>query len=113
MKFWVLVLVGVFGLALGMSCSGSSLNDNRGTGGAGGMADAGCKYLHYFSAGCEVSPICFNGSGGSCYSLACGCNGTIIGGCAGEFSEAYAYTYPGGVDASAGMTCDPTADASR
>jgi hypothetical protein len=129
MKTWILVVVGVLGLALGMSCDGSSLTDGRGTGGSGGVgggsggvgggsggvggnADAGCKSLRYFSPGCDVSPICTNGTGGDCYSLACGCSGKIIQGC-GEYAEPYAYTVPVSFDGggSAGMTCDPTADA--
>ena len=111
-----LFLVGVLGMVLGIACSSSSLPDDHGTGGAGGSGGAGgagCKNLHYFSAGCDVAPTCFNGTGGSCYSLACGCSGRIIAGCANEFYEPYAYTVPVSLDGggSAGMTCDPTADA--
>ena len=118
-----LFLVGVVGMVLGMACSSASLPEDHGTGGSGGSGGGaggsggagGCQNLHYFSAGCDVAPTCFNGTGGSCFSLACGCSGKVIGGCANEFYEPYAYTvlrasfYDGG--SSVGMTCDPTADA--
>jgi hypothetical protein len=124
-KATTLLLVGILGLALAAACSSTSpVSDGDGTGGAGGRGgaggsggtvDAGCKYLHYFSAGCDVAPTCFNGTGGACLGLACGCNGKIVAGCANEFAEPYAYTVPASVDPGieVGAACDPTADAGR
>jgi hypothetical protein len=115
MKRLVRMTVAALGLALGISCSSSSSSD--GTGGSGGSTGSGgaggCKYLHYFSAGCDAQPTCFNGTGGACFSLACGCDGKIIGGCQNEYAVPYAYRISYSIDASDpyAVTCDPTADA--
>ena len=118
---WKLILFGAIGFALGASCGGDQqLAGNRGTGGSGGSDagdDAACLYRHYFSPGCgaEVSPRC-TGAGGACASIACGCSGKIIGGCANEFSEPYAFTIPGNLDGgepAIGMSCNPDSDAGK
>ncbi|HXJ21904.1 MAG TPA: hypothetical protein VMT03_16895 [Polyangia bacterium] len=116
-----LITAAILGLALGLACSSSSPTNEGGTGGSNGSGGStgsggagGCKYLHYFSAGCDAQPTCFNGTGGSCFSLACGCNGKVIVGCDSEFGEPYAYQIEvNGVDASdpSALTCDPAADA--
>jgi hypothetical protein len=121
MKISSVLVGGILGLALAVSCDGSSLTANGGTGGSGGGGSggmggnggAGCQAMHYASPGCDVSPTCDNGSGGACFSLACGCNGKVLTGC-GLYSEPFAYTIPvGSVDASdpSALTCDPNADA--
>lgn len=124
------LLVGMFGVSAAVSCSSSALNGPTGTGGAGlatggsaaatggnGTGGAGgvggsCQYQHYFAPACgaEASPRC-TGVGGSCYSLACGCNGKIIVGCGPEFPEPYAYSIPLKLDGGdmAGLACDPNA----
>jgi len=116
---WKLILFGALGFALGTSCGGDQLTDNRGTGGTGGIDggdDTSCLFQHYFAPGCgpDVAPRC-TGAGGACYSLACGCNGKVITGCANEFAEPYSYTIPVTFDGSdsAGMTCDPGVDAGK
>jgi hypothetical protein len=133
-----LFLVAVLGLSLGIACSSSSVplgpqgtggffgdaGDTGGSGATGGTGGAGggsggvggaggeCKYLHYFSPGCGVAPRCFNGTGGSCLTYACGCSGKVIQGCGHEFAEPYAYTRAFSFDGGNPnvMTCDPTAD---
>lgn len=121
MKLSTVWLAGILGLALALSCDGSSLPANGGTGGGGGSGGggstgsggnggAGCQAMHYYSPGCNAKPTCDNGTGGACLTLACGCNGKIISGC-GDYSEPFAYTIRvSSVDAS-DLTCDPTADA--
>ena len=69
--------------------------------------------MHYDSPGCSASPTCDNGTGGSCLTLACGCDGKVVSGCR-AYSEPFAYTIPlSSVDASdpSALTCDPNADA--
>jgi hypothetical protein len=128
MKIWALFVTCTLGLALAMSCDGSSTTSDRGTGGSGtggsgsggsgsggmgGNGGAGCEAMHYYSPGCNASPTCDNGTGGACFSLACGCNGKVLTGC-GAYPEPFAYTIPvGSVDASdpAALSCDPNADA--
>ena len=124
---WNVVLLVALGLAVGGSCGGDSsaktdgggsgAKAGGGTGGMGGAGGTGCEYQHYFAAGGgpNVSPRC-TGIGGSCATLACGCNGKIITGCAEEFAEPYAYTYsgesaPDDGAISSGTTCDPNSDA--
>lgn len=126
---WKLILFAAIGFALGASCGGDQLKGNGGTGGSGGTSgtggtggfdagdDAACMYRHYFSPGCgaDVSPRC-TGVGGACASIACGCSGKVIAGCANEFSEPYAYTIPWSLDggySAIGMTCDPGSDAGK
>jgi hypothetical protein len=117
MKIWALVAVALLCLTLQASCNTEGTSPLDGEGGSSGSNGTGgvggCKYSHYFSAGCSASPTCFNGTGGACYTLACGCNGTVVAGCQDEFAEPYAYRLPASSDAgdSVGMTCDPTADA--
>ena len=122
MKISTFFVAGVLGLVLAISCDGTPLSDGTGKGGAGGsvgsgggggIGGAGCEHLEYASAGCGVSPICTNGSGGACGGTACGCDGKVIFGC-GLFSEPFAYAIPlSSFDGAmpAGMTCDPTVDA--
>jgi hypothetical protein len=125
MKISTVFVAGVLGLALAVSCGGSSLSGDRGTGGSSGMGGtggsggmggnggAGCEAMHYASPGCNASPICDNGTGGACFSLACGCDGKVLTGC-GVYSAPWAYTIPvTSVDASdpSALTCDPNADA--
>jgi hypothetical protein len=131
-----LTVVAALGLALVVSCSsfggasgccdpaptGGSGTGGRGAGGMGGagIGGAGCEYQHYFAPGCSgVSPRC-TGAGGSCATLACGCDGKIIVGCGPEFATPYAYTVPMSLDGGdlvggdmVGQTCDPTSDAGR
>jgi hypothetical protein len=117
---WKLILFAVVGFALGASCGGDApLTGNLGNGGTFGndaANDTTCLYQHYFAPGCgpEVAPRC-TGAGGACASMACGCSGKIIGGCANEFAEPYAYTIPGNIDGGGtiGMTCDPESDAGK
>lgn len=113
---------GILGWALVTSCGGSSLRSDAGPGGGsggGGAADtggnsgAGCQAMHYQTPGCNSSPTCDNGTGGDCFSLACGCNGKVLAGC-GQYSDPFAYTIPvTAVDASnpAELSCDPDAGA--
>jgi len=149
-------VVALVGLAVGLSC-GQSLSHpgdqgtgghggstgtggylggdggfaTSGSGGGGGIGGAGgCQSPRYDSAGCDVAPRCPSGFGGACADYACSCSGKVIGGCANEFGEPYAYTIPmslgdGGVprlssidagpiheDAGytwVGVTCDPNA----
>jgi len=122
MKISTLFVVGALGLVLAISCGGSDgsgrggaggSSGSGGSGGGGGIADAGCEHLEYASAGCGVSPICTNGTGGACAQAVCGCDGKVLIGC-GLFSEPFAYVIPlNSFDGAepAGMTCDPTADA--
>ena len=127
MKLRYLLLFVPLAFAVAASCGNhDSTPGDHGTGGAGASdggggdesdatADGMCLYQHYFSAGCSVSPLC-TGAGGSCYSLACGCSGKIIVGCANEFLEPYAYTLPvnwGDGSDPAGQTCDPNRDAAE
>ena len=124
MKISTVFVAGILGLALAVSCDGSSLTVDGGTGGSGGSGNggsggtggnggAGCQAMHYYSPGCNASPTCDNGTGGACFTLACGCNGKVLTGC-GEYSEPFAYTIPlSSVDASdpSALSCDPNADA--
>ncbi len=103
----ILLLAGALGITVGVGCSGSSLG-NGGTGGGGG---AGCEARAYLSPGCDTPPTCVNGSGGRCFSLACGCSGQIVTGCQFEFSVPYAYVLPVSSYDPAVTTCDPSADA--
>lgn len=107
MKRIAFLVAVALGLALGVSCSGSSSlpSDNNGEGGSGGTGGAACKRMEYASAGCGVSPICTNGTGGACYQQVCGCSGTVMAGC-GLFPEPYAYVITAD---DAGATCDPSA----
>jgi hypothetical protein len=140
MRARLLIVVGLFGVAAGISCSGSSLINGTGTGGSGGAGGSGatgglastggsggaggsggiggagghCDFLHYLSAGCSVAPSCLNGSGGSCATLACGCSGHVISGCGSEFAEPYTYIVPTifpppDSGTQIGMACDPNA----
>ena len=124
MKISTLFVACILGLALAVSCDGSSVTGDPGTGGVGGSGGggrgggstggnggAGCQAMHYDSPGCNASPTCDNGTGGACFTLACGCNGTVLTGCR-AYSEPFAYTIPpGSVDASdpSVLSCDPNA----
>lgn len=105
-----ILIFGVVGLFLGVSCGGSdSIKNPGGAGGTTGAGGAGCEYQHYFSPACgaDAVPRC-TGAGGACFRQACGCDGHIITGCANEFAEPYAYLLPEGWPApDAAMTCDP------
>jgi hypothetical protein len=113
-----LFVAGTLGLALIVSCGASSLtvdagprSGGGGSGGMGGNSGAGCQAMHYYSPGCNASPTCDDGTGGACFTLACGCNGKVLVGC-GDYSEPFAYTIPvSSVDASdpAALSCDPDA----
>ena len=121
MKISTLFVACILGLALAASCDGSSLtvdgatggSGGGGTGGMGGNGGAGCQGMHYYSPGCNASPTCDNGTGGACFTLACGCDGKVLTGC-NAYSEPFAYTIPlSSVDASdpSALSCDPNADA--
>lgn len=121
MKISTVFLGGILGLVLAVSCGGSSLTVDSGTGGSagggsgglGGNGGAGCQGMHYYSAGCNAAPTCDDGTGGACFSLACGCDGRVLTGC-GAYSAPFAYTIPvSSVDASdpSALRCDPNADA--
>ena len=124
MKVSTLFVAGILGLALAVSCDGSSLTGDPGTGGVGGSGGggssgrggnggAGCQAMNYYSPGCNASPTCDDGTGGACLTFACGCNGIVLTGC-GDYSEPFAYTIPvSSLDGSdpAGLSCDPNADA--
>ncbi len=130
MKISTVFVAGILGLALAMSCDGSSLtadggtggfggsgrggSGNGGSGGTGGDGGAGCQAMHYYSPGCNASPTCDNGSGGACGGLpACGCDGKVIIACEG-YRERFAYKIPlSSIDASdlSALSCDPNADA--
>jgi hypothetical protein len=106
----ILFVLAVLGVAVGIGCSGSTLG-NGGSGGNSGTGGAGCEARAYLSPGCDTPPTCVNGSGGACFSLACGCSGQILTGCEYEFSHPYAYTLPSTSYDPAVTTCDPSADA--
>jgi hypothetical protein len=121
MKIATLFVACILGLALAVSCDGSSLtvdgatggSGGGGSGGMGGNGGAGCQAMHYDSPGCNASPTCDNGTGGACFTLACGCDGKVLVGCR-AYSEPFAYSIPlSSVDASdpSALSCDPNSDA--
>jgi len=125
MKISTLFVSSILGLALAVSCDGSSLtvdgatggsggSGRGGSGGRGGNGGAGCEAMHYYSPGCDASPTCDNGTGGACGGLpACGCDGKVIVACGG-YPKPFAYMIPlSSIDASdpSASSCDPNADA--
>ncbi len=129
-------LVVLLGLAFAISCSQSLSNSgDRGTGGAGDSTGSGgqlggdggsppgsggaggiggtggCQSPRYFSAGCNVAPVCPSGAGGACLGWACSCSGKVITGCRNDFGEPYAYTLPTYLDGG-GVSYPPGVDAS-
>ena len=80
---------------------------------SGGIGGTGCQRQEYSAPGCGVDAmtVCTNGTGGACFTRACGSDGHIETGC-GLYAAPFAYTLPANFSTDAGDTCDPTASAS-